>query len=99
MLLQQKESSVIRLVVMEGDGIGPEISTVTVEVLRAADRRFALGLEFETASIGLAALRQHGTTFPLPAFAAAQSADGVILGPVSHNDYPPVAEGGPIPSG
>jgi isocitrate/isopropylmalate dehydrogenase len=90
---------VVRLVVMEGDGIGPEISAVTVAVLRAADRRFALGLEFETASIGLTALRQHGTTFPLAAFAAAQSADGVILGPVSHNDYPPVAAGGLNPSG
>src|SRR5580692_12943964 len=84
---------------MEGDGIGPEISAVTVEVLRAADRSFALGLEFETASIGLSALRQNGTTFPPAAFAAAQSADGVILGPVSHNDYPAVAEGGLNPSG
>jgi 3-isopropylmalate dehydrogenase len=84
---------------MEGDGIGPEISAVTVEVLRAADRRFGLGLAFATASIGLTALRQQGTTFPLAAFEAAQSADGVVLGPVSHNDYPPVAEGGLNPSG
>jgi isocitrate/isopropylmalate dehydrogenase len=84
---------------MEGDGIGPEISAVTVEVLRAADRGFALGLEFTTASIGLVALRQQGTTFPMAAFEAAQSADGVVLGPVSHNDYPDVAEGGLNPSG
>ncbi|HEY3641293.1 MAG TPA: isocitrate/isopropylmalate family dehydrogenase [Xanthobacteraceae bacterium] len=88
-----------RLVVMEGDGIGPEISAATVEVLRAADRAFALNLVFTSASIGLAALRQQGTTFPTAAFAAAQSADGVILGPVSHNDYPAVAEGGLNPSG
>src|SRR6202140_1701432 len=84
---------------MEGDGIGPEISAVTAEVLRAADRRFGLGLAFATASIGLVALRQQGTPFPQAAFEAAQSADGVILGPVSHNDYPPVAQGGPNPSG
>jgi 3-isopropylmalate dehydrogenase len=84
---------------MEGDGIGPEISAVTVEVLRAADRKFGLGLAFATASIGLVALRQQGTTFPQAAFEAAQSADGVVLGPVSHNDYPPVAEGGLNPSG
>jgi 3-isopropylmalate dehydrogenase len=84
---------------MEGDGIGPEISAVTVEVLRAADRRFGLDLAFSTASIGLAALRQQGTTFPPAALEAAQSADGVILGPVSHNDYPPVADGGLNPSG
>ncbi len=84
---------------MEGDGIGPEISAATLAVLRAADRGFALGLEFTSASIGLTALRQQGTTFPEAAFAAAQSADGVILGPVSHNDYPGFAEGGLNPSG
>jgi 3-isopropylmalate dehydrogenase len=95
----RRSESVTRLVVMEGDGIGPEISAATVEVLRAADRAFALNLVFTSASIGLAALRQQGTTFPTAAFAAAQSADGVILGPVSHNDYPAVAEGGLNPSG
>jgi 3-isopropylmalate dehydrogenase len=90
---------VTKLVVMEGDGIGPEIGAVTVAVLREADRRFGLGLQFSTASIGLMALRQQGTTFPAAALEAAQAADGVILGPVSHNDYPPVAEGGLNPSG
>jgi 3-isopropylmalate dehydrogenase len=90
---------VIKLVVMEGDGIGPEICAATLEVLRAADRGFGLGLAFTPASIGLVALRREGTTFPAAAFEAAQAADGVVLGPVSHNDYPPVAEGGLNPSG
>jgi len=84
---------------MEGDGIGPEISAATIDVLRAADRRFDLGLAFTSATIGFPALRQHGTTFPIAALDAAKAADGVILGPVSHNDYPPVAEGGLNPSG
>jgi isocitrate/isopropylmalate dehydrogenase len=90
---------VTKLLVMEGDGIGPEISAATVEVLRAADARFGLGLEFASAAVGFTALRQHGTTFPFAAFEVAQAADGVILGPVSHNDYPPVAQGGLNPSG
>src|SRR5262245_29107101 len=84
---------------MEGDGIGPEISGATLDVLRAADRRFGLGLRFTWATIGFPALRQNGTTFPAAALDAAKAADGVILGPVSHNDYPPVAEGGLNPSG
>src|SRR2546423_7957528 len=84
---------------MEGDGIGPEISAATIDVLRAADRRFDLGLAFTSGTIGFPALRQHGTTFPIAALDAAKAADGVILGPVSHNDYPPVAEGGLNPSG
>jgi isocitrate/isopropylmalate dehydrogenase len=90
---------VTRLVVMEGDGIGPEITAATVAVLREADRRFRLGLSLDSVAIGLSALRRQGTTFPAAALAAAQSADGVILGPVSHNDYPPAAEGGVNPSG
>ena len=69
---------------MEGDGIGPEISAATIDVLRAADRRFDLGLAFTSATIGFPALRQHGTTFPIAALDAAKAADGVILGPVSH---------------
>jgi 3-isopropylmalate dehydrogenase len=88
-----------KLVVMEGDGIGPEITAATIAVLREADRLFGLELAFESATVGFSALRQVGTTFPAAALAAAQSADGVILGPVSHNDYPPVAEGGLNPSG
>ena len=89
----------VSLLVMEGDGIGPEICAATLAVLRAADRRFELGLTFSTTTIGFAALRAQGTTFPDAAIEAAKAADGVILGPVSHNDYPPVAAGGLNPSG
>jgi 3-isopropylmalate dehydrogenase len=90
---------VIELLVMEGDGIGPEICAATLNVLRAADRRFELKLGFITATIGFAALKAQGTTCPDAAIAAAKAADGVILGPVSHNEYPPVAQGGLNPSG
>jgi len=84
---------------MEGDGIGPEITAATLAVLRQVDRAFRLGLTFTPVSIGLAALRAQGTTLPAAAVEAAKDADGVILGPVSHNEYPPVAEGGVNPSG
>jgi isocitrate/isopropylmalate dehydrogenase len=92
-------SAPVRLVVMEGDGIGPEITAATLVVLREADRAFGLGLSFTSVTIGLAALRAQGTTLPAGAVDAAKAADGVILGPVSHNEYPPVAEGGINPSG
>src|SRR5256885_3095514 len=84
---------------MEGDGIGPEITAATMRVVRAADDLFKLGFSSAPVSIGLAALSAHGTTLPETAVEAAKAADGVILGPVSHNDYPPVAQGGLNPSG
>jgi 3-isopropylmalate dehydrogenase len=89
----------LRILVLEGDGIGPEIVAGTLAVLRAADRVFALNLAFTTAPIGWAAHRATGSTFPQATFEAAKAAHGVLLGPVSHNDYPPLAEGGLNPSG
>jgi len=89
----------IRILVLEGDGIGPEITAATLAVLRAADAKFGLGLAFETAAIGWASHKAVGTTFPDAVEAKAKAADGVLLGPVSHNDYPPREQGGLNPSG
>ena len=97
--MSASSSAPIRIVVMKGDGIGPEITAATMGVLHAADRLFKLGFDFSSATIGLEALRKEGTTLTDAAAEAAKAADGVILGPVSHNVYPPVAQGGLNPSG
>src|SRR5262249_52367573 len=70
-------SAPLRIVVMEGDGIGPEITAATMAVLGAAGRVFKLGLSFTPVAIGLAALRAQGTTLPPAAVDAAKAADGV----------------------
>src|SRR5215467_10248598 len=88
-----------RLLVLPGDGIGPEIVSATFDVLREADRIFGLDLTFETAAIGFDSLKTAGTTIADEVVARAKRADGVILGPVSHNEYPPIAQGGLNPSG
>jgi isocitrate/isopropylmalate dehydrogenase len=91
--------SATRLLVLPGDGIGPEIVAATLNVLAEADRRFGLALSYDTAAIGIESLRAVGTTLPDAVMELARRADGVILGPVSHNAYPPVAQGGLNPSG
>ena len=87
------------ILVMEGDGIGPEITAATLAVLSAVDAALGLGLSFEHAVVGFASLKANGTTLLPAVVERARAADGIILGPVSHNDYPPVAEGGINPSG
>jgi isocitrate/isopropylmalate dehydrogenase len=87
------------LLVLPGDGIGPEIVAATLTVLRQVDACFSLGLNYETREIGLVTLRSDGTTLPAAVLDAAQRSDGVILGPVSHLDYPPAEQGGVNPSG
>jgi isocitrate/isopropylmalate dehydrogenase len=84
----------MHILVLPGDGIGPEITAATLGVLDAADRRFGLGLEFELADIGFAALEKTGTTLPDGVLARAREVDGILLGPISHLDYPPRDQGG-----
>ena len=59
----------------------------------AVDQRLGLSLRFETADIGFRALEKEGTTLPQRVVERVKAADGTILGPVSHNVYPPVLEG------
>ncbi len=99
MTTSEKAAGALRLLVLEGDGIGPEITAATLDVLRAAAAKFSLGLQFETAAIGWAAHKAQGSTFPDAVEAKAKAAGGVLLGPVSHNEYPPLADGGRNPSG
>lgn len=88
----------MKIALMPGDGIGPEISAATRLVLEAVDRKFGFGFTYSEIDIGFAALQKFGTTLPDTSFRAARDADALILGPVSHLDYPPREEGGLNPS-
>ena len=88
----------MKILVLPGDGIGPEITRATLDVLRAADAAVSADLEFETRDIGLASLAARGTTLPSEVLERIAEVDGVILGPVSHYEYPPRDQGGINPS-
>jgi 3-isopropylmalate dehydrogenase len=87
------------ILVLPGDGIGPEIARATLSVLERANTRFGLKLEFKHDEMGFATLNKEGTTFPPRLLEKARNCAGVILGPVSHLDYPPTDKGGVNPSG
>lgn len=89
----------MNLAILPGDGIGPEITAVAVHALERLDRRHALGLRLRTHEVGLAALAREGSTLPDAVIEACRAADGFVLGPVGHHDYPPRAAGGRNPSG
>ncbi len=84
----------MKLLVLPGDGIGPQITQATLGVLAAANKKFSLGLKYDLGEIGLAALAAVGTTLPEGVLERAREADGILLGPISHLDYPPPEKGG-----
>ena len=84
-----------KFLVLPCDGIGPEIVAASVEVLEAASSRFGLDLTFDYDEVGFPSLEKYGTTLREDVLARARSEyDGVILGTMSHSDYPTPEKGG-----
>jgi len=88
----------MNLLVLAGDGIGPEITAATLSVLRAASERFRLGLRIEEAPVGHAGLRALGSTIHADIVEKARKADGVVLGPTSTFEFKDPARGEINPS-
>ena len=52
----------MKFIVLPCDGIGPEIVEASVQVLKAADKRFNLNIQLDYESVGFDSLKTHGTT-------------------------------------
>jgi 3-isopropylmalate dehydrogenase len=78
---------IMRIVVLPGDGIGPEIAAATLNVLRAASERFQLNVQLEQHAVGHESLELSGATVRPGLLEIVRSADGLILGPTATFDF------------
>ena len=76
----------MKIAVLAGDGIGPEIIAQAVRVLEVL-RRDGLGLEIEPAPFGGAGYEAHGDPLPEPTLKLAKQADAVLCGAVGGPRY------------
>ena len=70
------------VLVLPGDGIGPEIVAEAVKVLEALRAMAGLDVRLEFAQVGGAAIDATGSPLPEEVLARAQAADAVLLGAV-----------------
>lgn len=77
-----------RIGVLDGDGIGPEVSSATVEVLTEAARRSNLAIRLTPALVGWKAREQHGNLLPDETMKVLREADAWIMGPTFAGEYP-----------
>ena len=54
----------MKFIVLENDGIGPEIMAATLPVLQKLDDRFGLNIELVPMVSGMRALKAEGKTIP-----------------------------------
>ncbi|MCP3909261.1 MAG: 3-isopropylmalate dehydrogenase [Oceanicoccus sp.] len=68
-----------KVLVISGDGIGPEITAETRKVLEVVNSRFDLGMEFDEALLGGAALDATGIPMPDETLSKAQGSDAILF--------------------
>lgn len=76
----------MKIAVLAGDGIGPEIIAQAIRVLKALARD-GLKLELEEAPFGGAGVDAHGDPLPEPTLRLARAADAVLCGAVGGPKY------------
>jgi 3-isopropylmalate dehydrogenase len=71
-----------KILILPGDGIGPEIVAEAVKLLDALKQTGDLAVELQYADVGGAAVEAHGSPLPEQTLALARAADAIVLGAV-----------------
>lgn len=77
----------LKVLVVAGDGIGPEVTQQALDVLRAVAEFGGYDFQFIERLIGGIAIRQQGSPLPSATLDAALESDAVLLGAVGGNEF------------
>ncbi len=71
-----------KIVVLPGDGIGPEVTAEAIRVLQVVARKFGHTFEFDERLMGGCSIDRHGTALTDEVLAACKASSAVLLGAV-----------------
>lgn len=77
----------LKIVVLPGDGVGPEVTEQAVRVLREVANIHGHNFVFDEFPVGGAAIRMSGSPLPRPTLDACLAADAVLLGAVGSPEF------------
>ncbi len=72
---------------LAGDGIGPEIMSAGLRVLKAVSKKIAFEYELEAKDFGGIAIDKHGHPLPEETLQAVKNADAILLAAIGHPKY------------
>ena len=78
----------LKIGVLMGDDIGPEVVPEAVKVMKRAAEKAGVSVQWSEHPIGKRGHELHGHTFPQATIDALEKLDGWILGPIGHGAYP-----------
>jgi 3-isopropylmalate dehydrogenase len=77
----------LKILVLAGDGIGPEVTGEAVRVLKSVAELGGYDFAFREELIGGVAIKAHGSPLPDGTLQAALESDSVLLGAVGSNEF------------
>jgi len=77
----------LRIAVLPGDGVGPEVTQQAVRVLREVASIHGHSFHFEEHIVGGAAIRENGSPLPAETLDASLAADAVLLGAIGSPEF------------
>jgi 3-isopropylmalate dehydrogenase len=72
----------LKFAVLPGDGIGPEVMQVALNVLQVVADKHQFKLDYEQADVGGIAIDNHGEALPQSTLEVCQAADAILFGSV-----------------
>src|SRR6195952_5585391 len=77
----------LKIAVLAGDGIGPEVTREATQILRAVAEFGGHDFTFSPALLGGVAITEHGSPLPTATLDLALDSDAVLLGAVGDNKF------------
>ena len=77
----------LKILLLPGDGIGTEVTSAAVDVLKAVASKFGHTLELSEALLGGIAIHKTGSPFPKETEALAKKADAILMGAVGLPEF------------
>lgn len=84
---KQTNPAVQKITVIEGDGIGPEVTAQAIKVLEAVAARFGHVFRYRHALMGACAIDETGNPLPDDTIEACLDSDAVLFGAIGHPKY------------
>ncbi|QHC84346.1 3-isopropylmalate dehydrogenase [Empedobacter brevis] len=76
-----------KIAVLPGDGIGPEVVSETIKILKVVEQVFKYNFEFEQALIGAIAIDETGNPLPEETVQLCKNSDAVLFGAIGDPKY------------
>jgi 3-isopropylmalate dehydrogenase len=77
----------LKILILPGDGIGAEVTSAAVDVLKAVAKKFDHTLELSEGLLGGVAIHKTGTPFPKETEELCQKADATLMGAVGLPEF------------